>query len=63
MTEAAHGEVSHRGVFAVVWKLVDDGVSWSAVRAGDEEIIVSSIFWLSEFGEAFVAYGDVRWNN
>ena len=47
--EVANRKVSHRRVLAVVRELFDDGEPWSAVRAGDEEIIVSGVFWITQF--------------
>ena len=63
LAEAAQGELSHGGVFSVVWQPFDDGEAWSAVCAGDEEIIVAGVVWVAEFFEALVADGYIWGNN
>ena len=63
LAEPAHREVFHGGVFTVVGKLFDYGVSWAAISTGDEEVIMSSVSRQSEFLEAFWAYGYVWWDD
>ena len=59
LAEAAHGELAHGGVFSVVGELFDDGEAWSAVSAGDKEVVMAWVVWVAEFLEALVADGDV----
>jgi hypothetical protein len=63
LAEAAHGELAHGGVFAVVRQALNYGEAWSAVGACDEEVLVPVVFRISEFAQAIVAYGDVWRDN
>ena len=59
LAEAAERKLAHGGVFSVVGQAFDDGEAWSAVGAGDKEVVVTGVFGVAEFSEAFVADGDV----
>ena len=63
MAEAAQGELSHGGVFSVVWQSLDYGEAGTAVGTGDKEVVEAGVVWVSEFFEALVADGDVGGND
>ena len=60
LAETAQRKLAHGGVFSVVGQALDDGEAWSAVGAGDKEVVVAGVFGVAEFFEALVADGDVR---
>lgn len=59
LAEEAHFKIAHGGVWTVVWKAFHDSISWSAVCAGYEEILIPLVRGRFEFFLAFFAYGDV----
>ena len=61
-TKRTHREISHCGVWAVIRKMFDDGVSWSTVCTCYEKVVVSRVSWIFEFFLAFFAYRNVRRN-
>ena len=63
LAEAAERKLAHSCVFAVVRQVLDDRKAWTAIGTGDKEVFVTGVFWVAQFCEAFVADGNVRWNN
>ena len=63
LAETAEWKLAHSGVFAVVGQAFDDCEAWTAVGAGDKEIFVTWVLWVTQLSQAFVADGDVwRYN-
>ena len=54
LAEAAEGELAHGGVFSVVRQPLDDCEAWSAVGAGDKEVVEAWVFGVTELAKAFL---------
>ena len=49
-------------MFAVVGQLIDDGETWTTIRAVDEGIVITAILRVKEFGHASIAGGKIGRN-
>jgi len=47
--EVAHWKILHSGVRPIVGKSLDNGISGATVGAGDKKVVVTFVFWGSEF--------------
>ena len=49
-------------MLAVVGQLIDDGETWTTIRAVDEGIVITAILRVKEFGHASIAGGKIGRN-
>src|SRR5829696_1560278 len=54
-----HGKFFHRCVWAVIWNILDDGETRSAVGAADEGIQITPVVWVEQFPLTLRANSDI----
>ncbi len=58
----AHREFGHSGHRPVVGNIEDDAVTWAAIRAIGEGVIVAAVGGIARIRETGIADADVRWD-
>ena len=60
LTQLAHMEFAHSRVAAVIWYIIDDGETRTAVGAIGERVAVTPIIRIKYLAAAIVTRGDIR---